>query len=135
MHIQRQPIPAIGPLAAAEFLLFAGGHRIDHVLRDPPPLDDKFIEDANAARGNGPHRQFFVSWCAELAHDKDVKGCVEGFGDLKSHRDTASRQTEDANGYIADAICGQPFRKKLTRFRSIPKSLHHLPPSSTTDRT
>jgi hypothetical protein len=70
-------------------------HRVNYVIGDSHHGHDVLVKDADAAGGDGPHRQLLLTGDSELADEEDVEWRAEGAGDLVGHRHPAARQTED----------------------------------------
>ena len=64
------------------------------MVRDAEQPDEVFVQDANASAGDCPHGQLLVAGHAQLAHDEDVQGHVQGLRDLERDGGAAARQRE-----------------------------------------
>jgi hypothetical protein len=55
------------------------------------------IQDSNPAGSNRSHGEFLVPRNSELSDDKHIKSQGQCLRDLKSHRNSAPRQTENGD--------------------------------------
>ena len=83
------------PLTAHQLPLFGRGHGGELLVRDAEAAQGRLIDDADAARGDGPHRELRMGREAELSHDEDVERHVERPRDLVGHGYAAARKGED----------------------------------------
>src|SRR5688572_25140390 len=58
-------------------------------------VHDVVVENPDAARSDGSHRQFAVARRAQLTHEEDVQGSTERCRHLEADRYAAARQCED----------------------------------------
>ena len=87
----RGPVVAIVAFAPTQFLALADRDLIDNGGADTQAAHHSLVEQANPTRGDGPHRQLFVSRHSEFANQEDVERCSQGLGDLKGDRHPSAR--------------------------------------------
>lgn len=114
-------IAAIKPIAPLEFQALACGCLIDHGVGDGKLSKQLLAEDTHAAGSNGPHRQFGVTWDAELTDEKDIEGDSQRTSDLDPDSYAAAGKAEN-DDVIPCGISGQPGGELATRVSPITES-------------
>src|SRR5688572_25903602 len=90
---RRAPVP-VERLAPGQFIFFFGDHESDVRGASPQVLDQLVIEHANAAAGDGAHRELAVSWHTKLADYEHVERRAERVGHGCGNGHTAPRESE-----------------------------------------
>jgi peptidyl-prolyl cis-trans isomerase A (cyclophilin A) len=90
--VQRRPVAAILPLPPVQLPPLLSGNPVDQRLGRLQHLHHPIVEDADAAGGDGPHRQLLVARHAQLADQEHVQRRAQHFRDLVGDRDAAPRQ-------------------------------------------
>ena len=93
-EIQCRSIVAVRALATRELRCFLARDALDRGFGNAVPAHDVRIQHANAAGGDGAHRQLSMTRCPQLAHEEHVERSVKRRRDFKRDRDAAARQRE-----------------------------------------
>src|SRR6185369_12414927 len=91
-EVRRGPIAAIIALPPFQFLAFDRSDYLNDRLRIRDDVEHVLVQNADAAGGDRTHGEFFVTWHAEFAHDKNIERNSETLRDLKCNRNTSPRQ-------------------------------------------
>ncbi len=94
-QVGRWAVGAVEALTPLEFGQLGGGDGFDGVFPQTEVVDDLAVQHANAAAGNGAHREFFVAGDAEFADDKHVQREAQFAGHLMGDRHAATGQSQD----------------------------------------
>ncbi|MGC1887146.1 MAG: hypothetical protein WA709_13790 [Stellaceae bacterium] len=83
--------PAISSLAPHQLRHLAGRYRVDLAFGDSQAVDNFLIQNADPSGGHPAHCELLVAGHSQLAHDKDIKWCVERASHLEGDRNAAAR--------------------------------------------
>ena len=121
-EVRRRSIATIIALPPFQFLAFDRGDHLNDRLRIRNDMEHVLVQNADAARGDRPHREFFVTGHAQFAHGKNIERKTEPLRDLKCNRNTSPGQTEN-NDVVASGVTQQFFRELPTRISPVLKNL------------
>jgi hypothetical protein len=102
---------SVEAIPAFELEILASRNLVDCRLRDAELLDEVFVEHADAAARDRPHRELGMARDAELADNEHIHRSPKRPGDLERHRHPAAGQPQhDDVGTVGEPAqrAGQP---------------------------
>jgi hypothetical protein len=95
VYVDGRAVAAIGMLAPFQFARLAVNSLCELLWRYMERAHDLLVDNTDAARGDGAHRQLWLLWRTELANHEDIERRAEGPGDLVRNWDAPARECED----------------------------------------
>ena len=71
-NLRRNLVPAVGEFAAFELPFFSHNDFIDHLWKDSEAVNNIFVQDTNATRGDCAEGEFLVTGHPELANHENI---------------------------------------------------------------
>ena len=87
--------------------------------------DERFVEHADAATGDGAHRKLRMTRRTELAHDENVERRVQMTGDFVADGNAAARQCQD-DEIGSSRVQVQVLREHRSRLTTIGEPCRHV---------
>jgi predicted nucleotidyltransferase len=123
-NLRRNLVPTVGEFATLELPFLSGNDFVDYRGRDSEAVNDIFVQDADATRGDCAEGEFLVTGHPELAYHENINGRANSPCDSERDRHAAPRQPEHQH-IIAARVLDELLGQQLSGLGSISKDFIH----------